>query len=116
MNELSLGITELRSGKACILALNGRIDSTNADRLSGRVNMLLETGEKTLVVDFKEVLYLTSAAFRVLLVATQEAERRAASFVLCSVIGQVHELFEMGGLLESFTILASRDDALAQLG
>jgi anti-anti-sigma factor len=116
MNEISLAITELRSGRVCILALTGRIDSTNADRLSGRVNTLLETGEKYLVVDFKEVLYLTSAAFRVLLVATQAAERCAATFVLCSVIGQVRELFEMGGLLESFTILASRDDALAQVG
>jgi anti-anti-sigma factor len=116
MNKVSLVINELRSGKACILALNGRIDSTNAEQLIGRVNSLLETGEKSLVVDFKEVLYLTSAAFRVLLVATQEAERSAASFVLCSVIGQVRELFEMGGLLDSFTIHASRDDALAQVG
>ena len=28
---------------------------------------------------------------------------------------KVRELFEMGGLLEAFTILPSRDDALAQL-
>lgn len=116
MNKMSLVITEFRSGKACVLALNGRIDSTNAEQLIGRVSELLETGEKSLIVDLKEVLYLTSAAFRVLLVATNEAERSAASFALCSVIGQVRELFEMGGLLESFTIHASRDDALAQVG
>jgi anti-anti-sigma factor len=95
-----------------VLALTGRIDSTNADQLIARVNKLFEAGEKSLVVDLKEVLYLTSAAFRVLLVATDEAERNAARFALCSVLGQVRELFEMGGLLDAFTIHASREEAL----
>jgi len=68
------------------------------------------------VVDFKEVLYLTSAAFRVLLVATDEAERNAARFVLCGIMGQVRDLFEMGGLLDAFTVHVSREEALARPG
>jgi anti-anti-sigma factor len=115
MRQNPLSITEIRTGRACILALAGRVDSTNAEQLIGRISSLLETGEKYVVVDFKEVLYLTSAAFRVLLVATDSAERSAARFVLCGVMGQVRELFEMGGLLECFTIHASRDEAIAQL-
>jgi anti-anti-sigma factor len=61
------------------------------------------------------VLYLTSAAFRVLLVATDAAERNAARVVLCGLAGQVRELFEMGGLLEAFTVHGSREDALTRL-
>ena len=114
MSASSLEIAEVRSGHTCVLALSGRIDSTNADQFNARVSKLFEAGEKDLVVDFKEVLYLTSAAFRVLLVATDEAERSAARFALCSVVGQVRELFEMGGLLDAFTVHASRDEALAQ--
>ena len=112
MSTNSLEIAEVRSGQTCVLALTGRIDSTNADQLIARVSQLFDAGEKNLVVDFKEVLYLTSAAFRVLLVATDEAERAAARFALCSVLGQVRELFEMGGLLDAFTIHASREEAL----
>ena len=114
MSASSLEIAEVRSGQTCVLALSGRIDSTNAEQFNARVSKLFEAGEKDLVVDFKEVLYLTSAAFRVLLVATDEAERSAARFALCSVVGQVRELFEMGGLLDAFTVHASRDEALAQ--
>jgi anti-anti-sigma factor len=114
MSASSLEIAEVRSGQTCVLALSGRIDSTNADQFIARVTKLFEAGEKNLVVDFKEVLYLTSAAFRVLLVATDEAERSAARFALCSVLGQVRELFEMGGLLDAFTVHASREEALAQ--
>jgi anti-anti-sigma factor len=104
-----------RAGPVCVVSIRGRIDSSNATDLLDRVNGLLSSGEKTILLDFKEVLYLTSAAFRVLLVATDEAERNAARVALCGLGGQVRELFEMGGLLEAFTIHGSRDDALARL-
>ena len=116
MSANSLEIAEVRSGQTCVLALSGRIDSTNADQLMARVSKLFEAGEKDLVIDLKGVLYLTSAAFRALLVATDEAERNTARFVLCSVLGQVRELFEMGGLLDAFTIHGSREEALARRG
>jgi anti-anti-sigma factor len=61
------------------------------------------------------VRYLTSAAFRVLLVTTDEAERGSVRFALCNVVGQVRELFEMGGLLDAFVIHGSRDEAVARL-
>lgn len=116
MANNSLSIAESRNGQVCVVSLAGRIDSTNAEQLMTRLNSLLASGEKAVLVDLSEVLYLTSAAFRALLVATDEAERNAARLVLCSVLGQVRELFEMGGLLDAFTIHGSREEALAQLG
>jgi anti-sigma B factor antagonist len=110
-----LSIEESHRGEVCVVALSGRIDSTNAEELMGRLNALLSSGETNVLVDLKGVIYLTSAAFRALLVAADEAERKAARFVLCSVLGQVRELFEMGGLLDAFTIHASRDEALERL-
>ena len=115
MDSNSLGIAESRSGHVCVVALKGRIDSTNAEQLLARLNALLASGDKALVVDFAQVMYLTSAAFRALLVATDEAERSDARFALCCVQGQVRELFEMGGLLDAFTIHGSREEALARL-
>ena len=111
----TLAISELRTGAVCVLSVSGRIDSTNAEQLLDRLKNALASGEKALVLDLRDVAYLTSAAFRALLVATDEAERNAARLVLCSVMGQVHELFEMGGLLEVFTIHASREEAVAKL-
>ena len=116
MSDSALTVAETRSGQVCIVAVSGRIDSTNANDLLTRLNNLLASGEKIVLVDLQSVVYLTSAAFRVLLVATDEAERNAARFVLCSVLGQVRELFEMGGLLDAFTILGSREEAVAKLG
>jgi len=111
-----LDIAESHSGHVCVVALKGRVDGTNADQLMTRLNSLLASGEKTLVVDFAQVLYLTSAAFHVLLTATADARRKTAQLALCSVLGQVRELFEMAGLLDAFTIHGSREEALARLG
>jgi anti-anti-sigma factor len=116
MTSSGLTITESHSGPVCIVSLAGRIDSSNAADFMTRLNGLITSGEKSIVVDFANVLYLTSAAFRALLVATDEAERRAARLALCSLASQVRELFEMGGLLDAFTILGSREEALQRLG
>jgi anti-anti-sigma factor len=115
MNTSALTIGQSHDGGVCVVTLSGRIDSTNANDLMSRLNALISSGEKSIVVDFGAVLYLTSAAFRALLVATDEAERNAARFALCSLGGHVRELFEMGGLLEVFTIHPSRAEAVAKL-
>jgi anti-anti-sigma factor len=114
MNALSIG--QARAGNVCIVTLSGRIDSTNAKALMAELTRLISSGEKSILVDFGAVLYLTSAAFRALLVATDEAENQAANFALCNIAGHVRELFEMGGLLEAFAIHNSREEALKQLG
>jgi anti-anti-sigma factor len=116
MNTNALNIGQSRAGNVCVVSLSGRIDSTNANDVMNELTRLISSGEKSILVDLGEVLYLTSAAFRALLVATDEAERQAATFALCSLAGHVRELFEMGGLLEVFAIHSSREEALKQLG
>jgi anti-anti-sigma factor len=116
MNSSALNIGQSHDGGVCIVTLSGRIDSTNANDLMSQLTKLILAGEKSIVVDLGAVLYLTSAAFRALLVATDEAEHNAAKFVLCSLGGHVRELFEMGGLLEVFTVHPSRAEAVARLG
>ena len=115
MANTALTIAESRNGNVCIVSLTGRIDSTNANDLITRFNGLISSGEKSILVDLGAVIYLTSAAFRALLVATDEAERNQGRFVLCGVVGHVRELFEMGGLLDAFTIHGTRDEAVTKL-
>src|ERR1700750_1654995 len=113
MNSLSIG--ETHAGNVCIVTLSGRIDSSNANDVMAELTRLISSGEKSILVDLGAVLYLTSAAFRALLVAPDEAERRAATLALCNLAGHVRELFEMGGLLDVFAIHNSREEALKQL-
>jgi anti-anti-sigma factor len=114
-NKTALRMEESHVGLACVLSISGRISSGDAANLLDRLNKLLLSGEKMILLDFKEVLFLTSATFRVLLVATKEAEQNAARVALCGVLGQIREVFEMSGLLGVFNIHGTREEALAQL-
>jgi anti-anti-sigma factor len=111
-----LGIAQSHVGQVSVVALTGRIDSSNASEVMTQLTSLISSGEKNILVDFAAVLYLTSAAFRALLVASDEAERNTARIALCNVAGHVRELFEMGGLFDVFTIHGSREEALTKLG
>lgn len=116
MNNSTLNIGQTHAGSVCVVTLSGRIDSTNANDMMTALTRLIASGEKSILVDLSAVLYLTSAAFRALLVATDEAERQAAKFALCNLAAHVRELFEMSGLLEVFAIHNSREEALKQIG
>jgi anti-anti-sigma regulatory factor len=43
-------------------------------------------------------------------------QAQVLAIALVAVIGQVRELFELGGLLNVFAIYPSRDEALSKLG
>jgi anti-anti-sigma factor len=113
MDVLRIGQT--RAGNVCVVTLAGRVDSTNASDMLAELTRLLSSGERAILVDLGSLLYLTSAAFRALLIASDQAERQAAKLALCGLGGHVRELFEMGGLLDVFTIHNSREEALNQL-
>jgi anti-anti-sigma factor len=106
MNEEQLsGVTAL--------AVKGRLDSTTAPTFGQKLDALVSTPQSRLVVDFGHLEYMSSAGFRVLLVAAKRAEEVGSSLVLCGLSAKVRQLFDLGGFLDLFTIVRSRDDAIA---
>jgi anti-anti-sigma factor len=116
MSDTRLAITEAHSGGVCVVSIAGRIDSSNSPDLATRMNGLFSSGERAILLDFADVRFLSSAAFHVLLVAATDAKRTGARLAICNMAPQVHELFEVCGLLDSFTIVGSRETGLAELG
>ncbi len=115
MNTDPLSLSESQHGDLTVLSIVGRIDSSNAAKLTQQLKDLIATGVKTVLIDFTAVKYLTSAAFRVLLVANGSLKEKGGQLALCGVAGHVRELFEMGGLLQAFTIFQSREEAFGKL-
>jgi anti-sigma B factor antagonist len=115
MANARLKIAQQHVGPVCVVALTGRIDNTTASELQAQLKQAIEAAEKTILLDLAGVSYLTSAAFRVLLVASKQANGAGARLALCNVTGHVRDLFELGELIQSFTILGARDEAVAKL-
>ena len=107
-----MDLREDRSGDVTILEIKGRIDSTTAPVLGERLTASLATPQRRLVLDLRQLEYISSAGFRVLLLAARRAEEAGARFVLCSVTGKVRQLFDLGGFLDLFLISGSREEAI----
>jgi anti-anti-sigma factor len=96
-------ITKDRLNDKLILLLEGRLDTTTAPRL--QAELLPEFDSVNHVrLDFKRLVYVSSAGLRVLLLAEKKAKARGGTMVLAYVSPEVMEVFEMTGLLEILTI------------
>ena len=108
-------LPEERVGDAVVLDAKGRIDSTTAKDFGDKMIGLIESGCRRLVVDFKNLAYISSAGFRALLLAAKNAEETGSQFVLCGLSGKIIHLFETGGFTDLFRIYPSREDGLSAL-
>jgi anti-anti-sigma factor len=97
------------------VAVKGRVDSTTADSLTTRLSELVKSGASRLVIDLKEVSYISSTGFRTLLITARAVAQASGAMVLCGISGEMKRLFDLSGFSELFTILPNRDDALARL-
>lgn len=112
---MAMEMTEAVNDGIAALELKGRIDSTTAGGLQERMSQLVGSGCKGVIVDFRDVIYISSAGFRALLIAAQQGEGRRCTLALCGIAGEVRRMFEMAAFDQVFTILATREECAAHL-
>ena len=67
------------------------------------------------MVDFKHLVYISSAGCRALLVASRLAQKSDGRLALCNITADVMRVFELGGLTDFFAIYPSREEGVAKL-
>ena len=65
-----------------------------------------------MIIDFKELEYISSAGLRVILKATKALKREEGKMMLCDMQDYVKEVFEIAGFDSFLPIVGSMDDAL----
>jgi anti-sigma B factor antagonist len=108
-------IAEVQNGEVTIVEIKGRIDSKTARPFGDRLTGLIKAGRKRVVVDLKNLVYISSAGFRALLLAGRLAEETQGTLVLCSLSSEVQRLFDLGAFTDLFPIYASREEGLTKL-
>jgi anti-anti-sigma factor len=106
-------LREEKVGGVSVVEVTGRIDSTTAPTLGGRLTTNLEAPNVRIVLDLSRLEYISSAGFRILLLAAKRADETASRLVLCGISGKVRQLFDLGGFLDLFTIVGAREEGIA---
>jgi len=107
-----MNIKEVKTEKATVLILEGRLDSTTSGVLEKRILALTGAGEKNFVVDFTSMDYISSAGLRVLLMAAKILKKVGGKVVLSALCANVKEVFDIAGFTSIFTICATQEEAI----
>ena len=91
-----------RNAEETIIKLAGRLDTTTAPALDKTINEDI-AGTKNLILDVKELEYISSAGLRVLLGA-QKKMQKIGSMKVTNVREEVMEVFEMTGFADILVI------------
>ena len=84
------------------MALEGRLDTSTAPELETQLNAGLDD-VVDLVIDMKDLVYLSSAGLRVIL-AAQKRMNKQGSMKVCHVNETIMEVFEVTGFSDILTI------------
>jgi anti-anti-sigma factor len=96
-------ITKSQDGEKLIIALEGRLDTTTGPELQEQLIPEFDT-VKHIRLDFKELVYVSSAGLRVLLLGEKTAKAKGGTMSLVNVAPEIQEIFEMTGFSEVLTI------------
>ena len=88
-----------RENNTVTLEVEGRLDATTASVLEKKINDECETAEG-LILDFKNLAYISSAGLRVVLKLRKEEPKLA----IINVSPEVYEIFDMTGFTDMITI------------
>lgn len=95
-------IDQKRDGSQLVLTVSGRLDTMTAPDLENVIKENLEGVEK-LVLDFKDLEYISSAGLRVVLGA-RKAMGEGDKFVVRNLCSDVKEIFDITGFSDIITI------------
>ena len=86
-----------------VLELTGRLDTNTAPTLAQTINENTDDGINKLVLDLKNLEYISSAGLRILLSA-QKKMQQLGGMKVKNVRAEVMEVFEMTGFADILTI------------
>jgi len=98
-----------------VVAARGEIDLFTAPDLKQVLTDAIEGGAHRVVLDLSEVSFLDSTALGVLIGAVKRLRTRGGTLAIVNTDASIAKTFQITGLDQIFTILPSREEALAAL-
>ena len=99
-----------------ILNISGRIDGSNAFEFQNKVEESVVEGNTAVVLDLTDLVYISSAGLRVILLLAKNLKSQKVKLVMCSVIGPVKDVFTISGFNAIIPTYDTKAGALSAIG
>lgn len=94
-----------KQNEKTLVALKGRIDTTNADQFQQELTPLMEGEKPDIEIDCTEMNYTSSQGLRTFLLLQKSVNARGGKMVLRNMNPMVKEVFDITGFSNIITIL-----------
>ena len=102
-----------REGHILVVKTDARIDGTNAREFQDDLQAAIEDTDSTVILNFEDLAYISSAGIRVILTVAKTLQRREGVIALCSLSDALREIFEISGFDKIIDIHPTLADARA---
>ena len=107
-------VTEITEKELVVIAPKGNfVGGEETDELRDTIKGFSEKGNKKLIIDLGDVLYLNSTALGVLISAHANYAKREGKIVLCRLSKNIENLFVITKLALIFESFHTEDEAIA---
>ena len=109
-------IQTIKKDNAMVVSVIGRMDATTTPAYEQKLNELISAGQKSFVIDFKCLEYISSAGLRGILVTVKAIKASGGKIVFANIRSTVKDVFDISGFGTIFQICDSVESALTQIG
>ena len=97
------------------LEISGKIHAEASEELLKKLNILIDHGERHLLLDFSGVEFINSSGLRVLLMAAKDLNDLSGEMVLADVNELIRQILHVSGCTSHIAVYPSKEEALKAL-
>ncbi|MCX7017789.1 MAG: STAS domain-containing protein [Candidatus Sumerlaeota bacterium] len=105
----------MKKDDVVILVIKGRLDALTSPELSEKISKTIAGGVTKLILDLKNLDYISSAGVRVIYCAWNEIDDKQGKLALAAPNQNIKRVFDMVDLSSDFPIFDDVDEALKHL-
>jgi len=96
-----------------VITVSGRVDSATAPELESRLRAAVDSNHTQIVLDLKNVEYMSSAGLRAMVSTLKAVKRVNGDLRIASPSPRVEEVLRLAGLTSIFSIHPTQEEAVA---
>lgn len=108
-----MAIETLPESATVFVLADHRLDSSNAGAFNEELECATGAARRAVVIDMQGLDYISSAGLRTIMKVARKLQQRGGSLALCSLSGDVRDVFETSGFDQLIAIHLTRAEAAA---
>jgi|JI10StandDraft_1071094.scaffolds.fasta_scaffold1526439_1 anti-anti-sigma factor len=112
-----MNVTKKTKGSIGVYSLEGRIDFHPFDLLEDSVLQdAIDTNMQYIILNFAELKYISSLGIRYIYDIKNKLTKKGLHFAIVEVSEAIRQVFKLLGLMDTFSIYSTEEDAIKSFG